>query len=145
MNFDPAIAAQVAFQEALQSGELGSDSDSAVEAEETFSSSAGAGARSAYETLMSLGQTRPDARHFQEFLIYITWQQVTEETIPAHFQTGLKLSNQYLARFGELSDGRERHVEQIRALRSSYRAGLGEHDEDDHQEEYDRDAFKGGD
>ena len=145
MNFDPAIAAQMAFKETVQSGELGPDSDSAVEAEETFSSSAGTGARSAYEILIGLGQKHPEARHFQEFLIHITWQQVTEETIPANFRTGLTLCNQYLARFVDVQDGQDRPLEQIRALRESYLAGLGQSEEDEHQEEYDRDAFKGGD
>lgn len=147
MNFDPAIAAQAAFQQVLASGVLGSDADSAVEAEAIFSASAGADAKAAFATLQKLGQSRPDARAFQEFLIYIAWQQVTEETIPLHFRRGLDLCNHYLARFGQTVERNDKGLRQIRALRESFRGGLGlpEDDDHDHEGEYDKDVVKGGD
>ena len=95
MRFDPALAAQDAFSQS--EADLGSDWDRAVELEETFSSNAGATARKAYEGLLALAQQYPNAHSFQAFCIYITWQQVTEETIAHHFQTGMRLSETYLA------------------------------------------------
>ena len=95
MQFDPALAAQSALREAEI--ELGSDWPTAVELEHTFSSNAGVTARAAYEGLLSLAQRYPRARSFQAFCIYITWQQVTEETIARHFETGMKLAQAYLA------------------------------------------------
>ena len=90
MNFDPAIAAQQALARSLKSEELREFHDKIAEAEDTFSSNAGPEAKHAFEELQAIGQQLPEAEAFQEFLIYITWQQVTEETIPQHFQTGLK-------------------------------------------------------
>ncbi len=145
MNFDPAIAAQAAFQQVLASGVLGSDADAAVEAEATFSVSAGADAKAAYATLQELGQSHPNAQAFQEFLIYITWQQVTEETIPLHFRRGLDLCTQYLARFCRAVEPDDMGPRQVRALRESFRGGLGLVEEDDHGAEYDKDVFAGGD
>ncbi len=145
MNFDPAIAAQAAFQQVLASGVLGSDADAAVEAEATFSASAGADAKAAYATLQELGPSHPDAQAFQEFLIYITWQQVTEETIPLHFRRGLDLCNHYLARFGQIAERKDKGPRQVLALRESFRGGLGLTEDDDHEGEYDKDAVKGGD
>lgn len=145
MHFDPAIAAQVAFKQVLASGVLGADEDAAVEAEEVFSASAGSEATAAYVTLQELGRRHPDAQAFQEFLVYITWQQVTEETIPRHFQRGLELCNRYLTRFGQTAGADGTHLGRVRALRESFRGGLGLSEEDDHAEEYDKDAFKGGD
>jgi hypothetical protein len=145
MQFDPAIAAQRSFDQAKSRGELGKDLDDVVEAEATFSSEAGDTARSAYMTLQAIGERHPHARAFQEFLIYITWQQVTEETAPAHFKKGLELSDRYLNGLSaSLSDDEQVQVRQIRELRASFRAGLGLVEEDE-QEEYDRDAFHGGD
>lgn len=140
MQFDPALAAQTALTRLRSSEELGDDLDIVLEAEELFSSSAGPEARAAYDRLQDLGSQHPHAEAFQQFLIYITWQQVTEETIPAHFETGVRLCDQYLARWG--TEHREGH--QILALRASFRAGLGLEDEDD-TAEYDQDTFKGGD
>jgi hypothetical protein len=140
MNFDPAIAAQNAFQRAQLSGELGDDLEAVCDAEARFSSSAGPEASAAYEELQAIGARRPEAEAFQAFLIYITWQQVTEETIPRHFVRGGELCDRYLARHGrsDTSEG-----QRVAALRASFRAGLGlETDEDD---DYDRDVFKGGD
>ena len=52
MQFDAALAAQAALQEAEI--ELGSDWDTTIELEATFSSNAGSTAREAYEGLLSL-------------------------------------------------------------------------------------------
>lgn len=95
MQFDAALAAQDTLQESET--ELGADWDRAVELESTFSSNAGSTAREAYEQLLALADRHPDAHRFQAFCIYITWQQVTEETIARHFQTGMTLSETYLA------------------------------------------------
>ena len=141
MQFDPAIAAQASFTRAQDSGELGADLAPAREAEEIFSASAGREARDAYFALVALGARHPDAVAFQEFLIYITWQQVTEETIPAHFQRGAELCDRYLSRPAPGHDAMQ--ADQIRELRKSFRAGLGQDDED--EAEYDEDTLKGGD
>jgi hypothetical protein len=44
--------------------------------------------REAYEELLALAARHPNAHSFQAFCIYITWQQVTEETIAHHFKPG---------------------------------------------------------
>ena len=140
MRFDPALAAHTAFQTAKT--ELGQDWDRAVELEEIFSSSAGQDASDAYEALLKLAQRHPEARAFQAFCIYITWQQVTEETVARHFHTGLRLCEQYLAS----SEGTTREqLGQVEELCESFRAGLGMDQEDDLQEEFRRDTPKGGD
>ncbi len=141
MHFDPAIAAQTSFARAQNSGELGDDLEPVREAEAIFSSSAGHEAREAYFTLVALGERRPDAVAFQEFLIYITWQQVTEETIAAHFQRGAELCDQYLSRLAPGHDAMQ--ADQIRDLRRSFRAGLGQGEDD--EAGYDEDVLKGGD
>lgn len=140
MNVDPALAAQQAFSQSEV--ELGPDWDRAVELEETFSSNAGATARDAYEQLIALARRNPQAHSFQAFCIYITWQQVTEQTIAHHFETGVELCKAYLAST-EGKDGRD--VEQITELYGSFRAGLGLEDEDETQQEFRRDTVKGGD
>src|SRR2546426_8103888 len=109
MQFDPAIAAQASFTRAQNSGELGPDLEQAREAEAIFSASAGREATAAYYTLLDLGGLPPDATAFQEFLIYITWQQGTEETIPAHFQKRAALCDRYLSR---LARGHDRHQDE---------------------------------
>jgi hypothetical protein len=140
MRFDPALAAQDAFSQS--ESELGSDWETAVELEATFSSNAGATAREAYEGLLALASRYPEGRSFQAFCIYITWQQVTEETIARHFQTGMRLCEAYLA----LRQARiERDVEQIEELYGSFRAGLGLEEEDEIQIEFRKDTPKGGD
>jgi len=140
MRFDPALAAQTAFKES--ESELGSDWDTAIELEETFSSNAGSTAREAYEGLLAIAQHYPNAHSFHAFCIYITWQQVTEETIPHHFETGVKLCEAYLVS----REAKEpRHIEQITELHTSFRAGLGLEEEDDIQVEFRRDTPKGGD
>lgn len=140
MRFDPALAAQDSFS--LAEAELGSDWDTAVELEDTFSSNAGSTAREAYEGLLTLAQRYPNAHSFQAFCIYITWQQVTEETIARHFQTGVTLCEAYLA---SPEARTERDVIQIEELYGSFRAGLGLEEQDELQIEFKRDTPKGGD
>jgi hypothetical protein len=140
MRFDPALAAQESFGHT--EAELGKDWDMAVELEETFSSNAGTTAREAYEGLLALARQYPNAYSFQAFCIYITWQQVTEETIARHFETGLKLCEAYLA---SREARTKRDVEQIEELYGSFRAGLGLEEQDELQVEYKRDTPKGGD
>ena|SRR5215216_2455879 len=139
MNFDPAIAAQAALTRAR--GELNEDLALVVDAEERFSSSAGAEAAEAYQELIDIGERHVDAEAYQAFLIHITWQQVTEQTIPRYFQRGLALSRRYLDRFSGTDRDERRRIE---ALHQSFRAGLGMADETE-DEEYERDTFKGGD
>jgi hypothetical protein len=141
VQVDPAIAAQVSFKRAQESGELGHDLEKAREAEEIFSGSAGREATAGYFTLLELGERHPDAVSFQEFLIYITWQQVTEETIPANFQRGADLCDRYLSQLDRGHD--EIQADQIRALRRSFRAGLGQSEDD--EGDYDDDTPQGGD
>jgi hypothetical protein len=141
MRFDPALAAQDAFRQS--EAELGSDWDYAVELEETFSSHAGATAREAYEGLLTLAQRYPQAHSFHAFCIYITWQQVTEETIAHHFKTGMRLSEAYLASPNGKSP---RDIAYVTELYESFRAGLGlEEEEDEIQVEFQKDTPKGGD
>lgn len=140
MQFDAALAAQAAFQEAET--ELGSDWDTAVELEDTFSSNAGTTAREAYEGLLALATRYPQAHAFHAFCIYITWQQVTEETIARHFDTGMRLSEAYLER----PDGKkQRDIVYVTELYESFRAGLGLEEEDEIQVEFRKDTPKGGD
>lgn len=140
MRFDPALAAQDAFSQSEL--ELGSDWDTAVDLEDTFSSNAGVTARDAYEALLALAQHYPNAHSFQAFCIYITWQQVTEETLARHFETGLRLSESYLASH----EGKNpQDIEYVTELYDSFRAGLGLEEEDEMQVEYKRDTPKGGD
>ncbi len=140
MQFDAALAAQAAFEEAET--ELGPDWDAAVELEEVFSSNAGSTAREAYEGLLSLATRYPQAHSFQAFCIYITWQQVTEQTIAHHFQTGMRLSELYLAsRAGK----DQQHLDYVTELLESFRAGLGLDEEDDIVVEFRKDTPKGGD
>ena len=140
MRFDPALAAQEAFHEA--EAELGTEWDTAVELEHTFSSNAGNPAREAYEGLLALAQQYPNAHSFQAFCIYITWQQVTEETVARHFETGLRLSEAYLT---SQTGKNPRDVECVSELHGSFRMGLGLEEQDELQVEYKRDTPKGGD
>ncbi len=140
MQFDAALAAQTAFQEAK--AELGLDWNAAVALEETFSSNAGAPAREAYEGLLALAQRYPTAYSFHAFCIYITWQQVTEETIAHHFRTGMRLAEAYLASL----DGKDqRNIDYVTELYESFRAGLGLEEEDEIEVEFRKDTPKGGD
>jgi hypothetical protein len=140
MQFDAALAAQDTFRRA--ESEIGSDWDTAVELESTFSSNAGPTAREAYEGLLAIAQRYPNAHSFQAFCIYITWQQVTEETIAHHFQTGMRLCEAYLIS-REAKD--QRDIEYITELYGSFRDGLGLDEEDDIQVEFRKDTPKGGD
>lgn len=140
MQFDPALAAQQAFRQAEH--ELATDWANAIEAEELFSSTAGATANGAYEQLLALADRYPDAHAFQAFCIFITWQQVTEETIAHHFQTGLRLCEAYLA---SPASKRQADFEQITELYGSFRDGLGLNEEDEIQIEFRKDTPKGGD
>lgn len=140
MQFDAALAAQDAFGQS--ESELGSDWETAVQLEDTFSSNAGATAREAYEGLLALAERYPKAHSFHAFCIYITWQQVTEETIAHHFQTGVRLSEAYLASL----DGKDqRNIDYVTELYESFRAGLGLEEEDEIQVEFRKDTPKGGD
>ena len=142
MQFDPALAAHEALNQAGVKLELGPDWDDALELEETFSSNAGSTAREAYEQLLQLSARHPRAQAFHAFCIYITWQQVTEEPIPPHFRTGIKLCEAYLAApDGKTSDDLARIAE----LYGSFREGLGLEQEDETQREFRRDTVKGGD
>jgi hypothetical protein len=69
---------------------------------------------------------------------------VAEETLPVYFRKGLDLCNRYLKDIRETSQD-QTHVNQIRELRTSFCRGLGLMDEEEAEEEYDRDTFKGGD
>lgn len=140
MQFDAALAAQETFRRA--ESELGSDWDTAVELESTFSSNAGSTAREAYDGLLALAARYPTAQSFQAFCIYITWQQATEETIAHHFQTGLRLCETFLA---SPNGKHQADVEQVRELYESFRDGLGLDEEDEIQVEFRRDTPKGGD
>jgi hypothetical protein len=142
MQFDPALAAQEAFRRAGADKELGSDWDQAVELEETFSANAGATAREAYEQLLQLAARHPNARAFQAFCIYITWQQATEETISRHFRTGVALCERFLA---TENDNIADDFARITELYGSFREGLGLEEEDETQREFRRDTVKGGD
>jgi hypothetical protein len=142
MQFDAALAAQDAFQQAGARNELDVDWAQAVELEERFSSNVGQTAREAYEQLLHLAARHPTARSFQAFCIYISWQQATEETIPRHFHTGIALCEAYLAAPQGKSD---QEIERITALYRSFRQGLGLEEEDETQQELRRDTVKGGD
>ncbi|TAJ26752.1 MAG: hypothetical protein EPO64_06040 [Nitrospirae bacterium] len=146
MRFDPAIAAQASFKLAVESGQLDDDVEAVRDAEATFSATAGEEAHAAYLVLQEIGEQHPHVTSFQAFLIYITWQQVMEETIPAHFRQGLSLCDRYLQRAREAAQDHDpTQVEQIRELRVSFCSGLGLADKEESEEEYDKDAFTGGD
>ena len=142
MQFDPALAAQQALHRAEEHGELGAFQQDVIDAEEAFSIDEGEAACHAYERLQEFGGQLPNARYFHEFLIYITWQQVTAETIPRHFRTGTELCDQFIARFGGTLEG-STTLSQVLDIQDSFRGGLGKQDHT--LPEYDEDAFHGGD
>jgi len=143
MNFDPAIAAQQALQLAKEQGELGELETDILETEEIFSTDQGPEAKQAFDTLQQLGAQLPQTQHLQEFLIYITWQQVTEGPLARYFQHGLGLCDRFLDRFGKKIEGTTTH-RQILAIRESFQGGLGI--EEEHViPEFEEDAFQGGD
>ena len=143
MNFDPAIAASQALQQAEQQGELGDLESEVLEAEEIFSTDQGQDAKQAYETLQKFGEKLPQAKWFHEFLIYITWQQVTEGPLARYFQHGLDACNRFLEQFGKEIDGTPTY-QYVLAIRESFQGGLGLETEDV-IEEHEEDAFQGGD
>lgn len=143
MNFDPAVAAQEALARAYAHDPLDDTQPEIEEAEETFSSETGLEAKRAYETLIAIGENLPQAQAFQEFLIFITWQQVTEEPTPSHFHQGVQLTEQFLARFGAQVQQTDVY-DRITTIQRSFKRGLGDRIES-MQDEYDRDAFHGGD
>lgn len=140
MQFDAALAAQDALRRS--EAELGSDWERALELEDIFSSNAGSTARHAYEGLLAIAERHPAASAFHAFCIYITWQQVTEETIARYFLIGKKLCEAYLACRETEEPG---DLEQIAELHDSFRAGLGLDEEDEIEAEFRRDTPKGGD
>jgi hypothetical protein len=143
MNFDPAITAHQALQQAEQLGELGDLEADILEAEETFSTDQGQNAKQAYETLQNFGERLPQAKWFQEFLIYITWQQVTEGPLARYFQHGLDASNRFLEQFGKDIEDTPTY-QHILAIRESFQGGLGIETQEiipEHEE----DAIHGGD
>ena len=142
MNFDTAVAAQEAFKRAQSFGELADDLDSAVEAEERFASSAGQDSTDAYEILLKIGDRHSEATAFLEFLIYTTWNYVIELPSPDRFKKGVELCNRYLKEAATKTD--KTRQSKIRELRHSFLNGLGQAD-DEGMEEYDEDAFAGGD
>ena len=142
MKFDTAVAAQKAFKRAQSSGELDEDMDPAIEAEERFSSSTGQDSTDAYEALLKIGETHLKATAFLEFLIYTTWNYVIELPSPDRFKKGLELCNRYLKEAASKTD--KTQLKQVRELRHSFLSGLGRTD-DEGMEEYDQDAFAGGD
>jgi hypothetical protein len=143
MNFDPAIAAHQALQQAEEQGELGDFETAILEAEEIFSTEQGPKATAAFEVLQGFGEKIPQSQRFQEYLIYITRQQVTEGPIARYFQHGLDACNRFLEQFGQEIDGTptQKH---ILAIRESFQGGLGIETEDI-IEEHEEDAFQGGD
>ena len=142
MNFDTAIAAQEAFKRAQSAGELDEDLDLAIEAEERFASSTGQDSIEAYEALLKMCETHPTATAFLAFLIYTTWNYVIELPSPNRFKKGLELCNRYLK--GATGETDNAQLKQVRELRHSFLNGLGQTD-DEGVEEYDEDAFAGGD
>jgi len=143
MHFDPAIAAQQALQQADKHGELGNLATDIFETEEIFSTDQGEEAKQAYEHLQEFGDQLPKARWFQEFLIYITWQRVTEGPLARHFRHGLDACNRFLEQFQHQIEGTPSY-QQVLAIRESFQGGLGI-EKDDLMPELDEDAFKGGD
>ena len=143
MNFDPEIAAHHALQQAEQHGELEDFESEILEAEEIFSTDQGPEAKQAYETLQHYGETLPQAKWFQEFLIYITWQQVTEGPLARYFQHGLDACNRFLEQFEREIQGTPTH-QYIVDIRKSFQGGLGIETEDI-VPEHEEDAFQGGD
>ncbi|MEO5656221.1 MAG: hypothetical protein ABIO65_04110 [Nitrospiria bacterium] len=141
MNFDPAVTAWQVFLRVQASGELGEDLAAAVAAEERFSGGDGAEASQAYGELVAIGTRHPEATTFGEYLVYITWSHLMDETLPEHFQRGLALCRHLLRRE---SGGDAERLARLRSMERSFRAGLGERPEE-LMVEYDTDTLKGGD
>ncbi|MBI3812274.1 MAG: hypothetical protein HY283_08735 [Nitrospirae bacterium] len=75
-------------------------------------------------------------------MIYTTWNYVIELPSPDRFKKGLELYNRRLKEASTKTDKPE--LKQVRELRHSFLNGLGRTD-DEGMEEYDEDAFAGGD
>jgi hypothetical protein len=140
MNFDPAIVAWQVFTRVQASTELGDELDAAVAAQERFSTGAGDEASEAYRELVAIGSRHPEAAAFGEFLVYITWSHLMDETVPEHFERGLALCRSLLQRD---AGGDAERLARLRAMEQSFRSGLGERAED--AMDYDADTLKGGD
>jgi len=140
MHFDPAVAARQVFSQVQASKELGEELEAAVDAEDRFSSSAGEEASEAYHELVAIGVCHPEAFAFGEFLVYITWCHLMDETHPEHFKRGLVLCQDLLTR--DSGEDVER-VKRLRAMEGSFRAGLGTESGD--LMDFDADTPKGGD
>lgn len=140
MNFDPAIVAWQVFTRVQASSELGAELDAAIAAQERFSTGAGDEASAAYRELVAIGSRHPEADAFGEFLVYLTWSHLMDETVPEHFQRGLALCRALLRRD---PGGDPARVARLRAMEQSFRAGLGERSED--VMDFDADTLKGGD
>ena len=119
MNFDPAIAAHHALQQAEEQGELGDFETEILEAEEIFSTVQGPKATAAFEVLQGFGEKIPQSQRFQEYLIYITWQQVTEGPLARYFQHGLDACNRFLEQFGQKIEGTPT-LQHVLAIRESF-------------------------
>jgi len=140
MQFDPAVAARQVFSQVQASKELGEELKAAVDAEDRFSSSAGEEASEAYHELVGIGVRHPEAFAFGEFLVYITWCHLMDETHPEHFKRGLVLCQDLLTR--DSGEDVER-VKRLRSMEGSFRAGLGTESGD--LMDFDADTPKGGD
>ena len=140
MEFDPAVAARKAFEQVQASDELGEELEAAEAAEERFSSSTGEEASDPYRELVAIGARYPEAASFGEFLVYITWSHLMEETHPEHFRRGLALCRDLLRR----DPGRDPpRLKRLRDMEQSFRAGLGEIPGE--LVDYEADTPKGGD
>jgi len=122
------------------SSELGKEFEAAVAAQERFSSGSGEEVSEAYRELVAIGARHPEAEAFGEFLVYATWCQLMDETVPEHFQRGVALCQALLRR--DLGGDAER-LKRLRTMEQSFRAGLGETVDD--EMDYDADTLKGGD
>ena len=141
MQFDPAMAARQALAKVQEaSNELGGDLEAVLAAEKIFSGSAGKEASEAYRELVAIGARHPGAGAFGEFLVYITWSHLMDETQPEHFQRGLALC-QNLLRLD--SGGDSERLDRRRSMEESFRAGLGKESED--VMDYKADTPQGGD
>lgn len=140
MKFDTAITARRLFEQVQASGELGDELDAAVEAEDRFSNDAGEEAAEAYRELVAMGERYPDADLFKEFLVYITWSHLMDETHPEHFRRGLAMSRDLIRRDAGANGDRLRHLQE---MEGSFRAGLGQKSED--LMDFDADLPKSGD
>jgi len=140
MGFDPAVAARQVFAQVQASNELGEELEAAVEAEDRFSNSTGEEASEAYRKLLAIGARHPEAAAFGEFLVYITWCHIMDETHPEHFNRGLALCQDLIQHD---SGGDAERLKRLRAMERSFRTALGADSGD--LMNYDADTPQGGD